>query len=103
MLFDVRLGRADARVDKAELERVVKLMNDVPFATAKIDRHTDNVGTEEYNLALSDRRAKAVVDYLPSSGVDPVAPEDRMGLAKPIPTPPKTRAEAGSVNRRGHA
>ena len=36
-----------------------------------VDGHTDSVGTEEYNQALSDRRAKAVFDYLSSRGVDP--------------------------------
>ena len=46
-------------------------MGDVPFATALIEGHTDNVGGDAYNLKLSDRRAKAVLDYLTSRGVDP--------------------------------
>ena len=46
-------------------------MNDVPFATALIEGHTDSVGSAAYNLKLSDRRAKSVYDYLTSRGVDP--------------------------------
>jgi peptidoglycan-associated lipoprotein len=33
--------------------------------------HTDQVGTEEYNIALSERRARAAADYLARLGVDP--------------------------------
>ena len=68
-----------------ELERVVTFMNDVSFATARIEGYTDSKGTKEYNLALSDRRAKAVLDYLTSRGVNP----DRLtwkgfGMENPI-------------------
>ena len=70
VLFD--FDKAELRPESiTELERVVKFMNDVPFATALIEGHTDSIGTEAYNLALSDRRAKAVFDYLTSRGVDP--------------------------------
>ena len=36
----------------------------------QIQGHTCNIGTPEYNLALGDRRAKAVQDYLLSRGID---------------------------------
>lgn len=37
----------------------------------EVDGHTDATGAEDYNQGLSERRAKAVVDYLASLGVDP--------------------------------
>jgi peptidoglycan-associated lipoprotein len=36
-----------------------------------LEGHTDSSGTEEYNIALSERRAKSVADYLARLGVDP--------------------------------
>jgi outer membrane protein OmpA-like peptidoglycan-associated protein len=71
----------------------------VPFATAQINGHTDSVGTEEYNLALSDRRAKAVFDYLTSRGVSP----DRLkskGWGESDPIAPNDTAEGRQQNRR---
>ena len=35
----------------------------------QINGHTDNIGTEEYNLKLSVQRAKAVYDYLINNGI----------------------------------
>ena len=55
----------------SELERVVQFMNDIPGATALVEGHTDSLGSDAYNLRLSDRRAKSVYDYLASRGVDP--------------------------------
>jgi outer membrane protein OmpA-like peptidoglycan-associated protein len=40
-------------------------------ATALIEGHTDSLGTDAYNLGLSERRAKSVYDYLVSRGVSP--------------------------------
>ena len=50
-----------------------------------VEGHTDNIGTVQYNKILSERRAKAVVDYLISQGVD----EERLqyvgwGKSKPM-------------------
>ena len=70
LLFD--FDSAELRPESiTELERVVKFMGDVPFAKAMVEGHTDSEGSDEYNQKLSDRRAKAVFDYLTSRGVDP--------------------------------
>lgn len=47
-----------------ELERVIKLMKENPKLKVEIAAHTDNVGSDSYNLSLSDKRAQSVVDYL---------------------------------------
>jgi peptidoglycan-associated lipoprotein len=48
-----------------------KSLSHSAIATFIIEGHCDERGTEEYNLALGDRRAKAAKDYLVSLGVDP--------------------------------
>ena len=57
-------------ISSAELERLVKLMNQYPKLKIEISGHTDNVGSETYNKTLSENRAKVVVDYLIKKGVD---------------------------------
>jgi outer membrane protein OmpA-like peptidoglycan-associated protein len=53
----------------AELDILVKLLNDNPGLKIRINGHTDNVGKAADNLTLSNNRAKAVVDYLLSKGI----------------------------------
>jgi len=83
----------------SELERLVKFMGDVPFATALIEGHTDSVGTDAYNQSLSDRRAKAVFDYLSSRGVDPARLKS-MGKGESEPIADNKTAEGRQENRR---
>ncbi len=52
-----------------ELERLTKLLNDVPTLKIEISGHTDSKGADEYNKTLSNNRAKAVLDYLVKSGI----------------------------------
>lgn len=47
-----------------ELSRVMKLMRENPTLKVEISAHTDDIGSENYNLILSNKRAKSVQDYL---------------------------------------
>lgn len=51
------------------LQEIGQLMKEVPEITARVEGHADERGTNEYNLALGERRAMAVQDYLGSYGV----------------------------------
>jgi OOP family OmpA-OmpF porin len=52
-----------------ELNRVVDMMNTKSTMQIEIAGHTDATGPEQYNLSLSERRAKSVMDYLTGKGV----------------------------------
>ena len=55
---------------KQALDELIKMLNDNPHVTIELGSHTDMIGREQYNLNLSDRRAKSVVDYLIRGGID---------------------------------
>jgi outer membrane protein OmpA-like peptidoglycan-associated protein len=66
--FDRNSLRPDAlRV----LDEAIEALKANPTLNLLIEGHTCNIGTPEYNMALADRRAQAVRDYLNSRGVDP--------------------------------
>lgn len=54
----------------SELDKVVALMNENPRLRIQISGHTDNIGQEKDNGLLSNDRAKAVVTYLASKGIN---------------------------------
>lgn len=54
---------------KEALDEMAQMLRDNPGVTIEMGSHTDRVGTEEYNMDLSDRRAKSVVDYLIEAGI----------------------------------
>jgi len=54
-----------------ELNRILPLFEDYPSLKIEIAGHTDWVGSDAANQALSDRRANAVLDYFISQGVNP--------------------------------
>lgn len=56
---------------KAALDEMAQVMRDNPNITIEMASHTDRKGSDEYNLALSERRAKSVIDYLISVGIAP--------------------------------
>lgn len=54
----------------AALDSVVNFMKDNPSISVEIYSYTDAKGRDEYNLALSQRRAQSVLDYLEKNGVE---------------------------------
>lgn len=84
---------------KAKLDEIVAGLQNMDVEVVVAVGHTDSIGTEAYNLKLSERRAEAVKAYLVSKGVDPqkVYTEGK-GEAQPIGNN-KTR-EGRAKNRR---
>lgn len=81
------------------LDDVVKVLKAYPRIKIRIEGHTDDQGSEVYNLGLSKRRAASVRQYFIDAGVS----EDRMtsvGLGESTPLVPGTSKEARAANRR---
>jgi outer membrane protein OmpA-like peptidoglycan-associated protein len=55
---------------QVELDEVVRLLRENPQVSIQISGHTDNVGRPADNMLLSENRAKSVVNYLKSQGID---------------------------------
>lgn len=61
----------DIRPDAADrLDDVVQLLKDNPGVTVELGSHTDSRGNDDYNEALSQKRAQAAVAYIISQGID---------------------------------
>lgn len=56
---------------KTALDEIVVMLEDNPNVSVEMGAHTDRKGSEEYNIGLSERRAKSVVDYLVEKGISP--------------------------------
>jgi outer membrane protein OmpA-like peptidoglycan-associated protein len=54
---------------KLALDKLQKIFSEYPETNILVEGHTDDVGTDSYNLTLSEKRAKAVTDYLKNAGV----------------------------------
>jgi OmpA-OmpF porin, OOP family len=52
-----------------ELDRVVKFLNEYPNIEIEMSAHTDSKGADDYNMTLSDNRAKSVREYILLKGV----------------------------------
>lgn len=71
---------------KESLDEIITMLQDNPNVTIEFGSHTDRKGGDEYNIKLSERRAKSVVDYLIASGID----ADRLSYKGYGKTTPKT-------------
>lgn len=95
-------NKADIRADAREaLAKTAEFLRNNPGVRATIEGHCDERGSTEYNLALGDRRAGAVKQYLVSLGIS----ADRLstvsfGKEKPFCT--QGNESCWQQNRRGH-
>ena len=95
--FDKSTLRPDA---VAILGEATEILKRYPDLRVEVAGHTDSVGTAAYNQGLSERRAKAVYDYLTSNGIDSsrLAGPVGYGLTRPIDT--NETKEGRARNRR---
>lgn len=55
---------------KKELDKVVNLMKERPTISIQVNSHTDSRGKDDFNMKLSENRAKSTVDYIIKAGID---------------------------------
>lgn len=97
VLFD--FDKFEVRAEAAEvLDSLTEAMDDLGVASALISGHTDAVGSDGYNLTLSEKRAAAVVDALRQRGAS--AELSAVGFGEARPVAPNTDA-SGNDNPAG--
>lgn len=88
-------------VAQENLKRKAEWLRANPDATVTIEGHCDERGTNEYNLALGDRRAESAKSFLVDLGIAP----DRLttiSYGEERPVDPRHNEEAWAKNRRAH-
>ncbi|RME62051.1 MAG: peptidoglycan-associated lipoprotein Pal [Candidatus Dadabacteria bacterium] len=86
---------------KAILKENAKWLKEHPNVKIEVEGHCDERGTNEYNMALGMKRAKAAQQYLISLGISP----DRLRVVsygEELPLDPRHNEEAWAKNRRAH-
>lgn len=86
-------------VSYPSLDKVVAMLNDHPAMVIEISAHTDDKGSDSYNLKLSEARANSVVAYLVSKGIDKSRLQAK-GYGATMPVAPN-RHEDGKDNPEG--
>ena len=84
---------------QVELDKIVQLLNDNPTVKIQLAGHTDNVGNASDNLKLSENRAKAVINYLVSKGIDAKRLTPK-GYGASQPVADNKTEEGRAINRR---
>ncbi|MFN0216677.1 MAG: OmpA family protein [Saprospiraceae bacterium] len=98
LLFDS--GKAELRPEAGPaLDSLVAFLQKFPEVVLGISGHTDDVGTDEYNLDLSERRAKSVQDYLEIKGIRADHLRSR-GFGETRPVADNTTEVGRQANRR---
>lgn len=66
--FDTNKADINAK-SKVTLDKLAKVFIDFPDTNILVVGHTDSSGNDDYNMALSEKRAKSVTNYLVSDGI----------------------------------
>ena len=82
-----------------DLDAVVILLQQAPLTKAVVEGHTDNIGSDEYNLDLSSRRANSVRDYFVQKGIS-LSRLSSCGYGKSMPVSNNETEEGRAKNRR---
>ncbi len=86
--------------DAIELQKAIAFVKKYPGSKIRLDGYTDSIGTDAYNLKLSERRATAVMDYLiKEAGVDS-SNIKAVGHGKADPVADNKTKEGRAKNRR---
>ncbi|MBU1195614.1 MAG: OmpA family protein [Proteobacteria bacterium] len=93
-------NKADIRAaHQPMLYNVVEVLEKNPGMTVQLDGHCDNIGSAQYNMGLSARRANAVKQYLVDEGIAASRVKTKAyGLSKPVAT--NDTDEGRALNRR---
>jgi len=81
------------------LNRIAGILMTLKGYTINVYGYTDDVGTQTYNLQLSQRRAEAVRDFLVQAGISPTIMSAK-GFGKSDPRVPGDSEQARAANRR---
>jgi peptidoglycan-associated lipoprotein len=100
VFFD--FDKAEVRSDQRDLlDANAAFLKKYPTVRIRVEGHCDERGTREYNMALGDRRANAVKEFLASLGVD-AGRIETVSYGKERPFSPGHDESAWAQNRRGH-
>jgi OOP family OmpA-OmpF porin len=98
VLFDINSAEIKSEAYPM-LQEAVLIMKRNPDLKVEVDGHADSTGAPEYNMTLSEKRAKAVKDHFVNNGIDPERLTTKgFGITKPAATN-KTK-EGRAKNRR---
>ena len=93
-------GKADLQPGAmSTIERLALFMAEYPAKTVLIEGYTDDVGSENFNLGLSDRRAASVRNALLAAGVSPLR-ISTIGYGEARPIASNSTPEGRQMNRR---
>ena len=86
--------------DQKELPQAVAFVKKYPGAKIRVDGYTDSVGTDAYNMKLSERRATAVKDYLIKEAGVESSKITAVGRGEADPVGDNKTPEGKAMNRR---